>query len=113
MKMKRRIGALLVALLLAVSCLPMVRSYAAQTYTVSIDETHGACEASNGTFTYKDGTDVIGTMDIVSNGKVFTLSSKQINDVQENTDFTITVTPGEGYQVTLRLNGNEVSLTSG
>lgn len=46
-------------------------------------------------------------MKIVSSdtGKGFQQSSKQIEEVQENTVFTITVTPSEGYQVTLRLNG--------
>lgn len=117
MKRKKKTGVLLLALLLVVSFLPVVRSYAAQTYTVSIDETHGACEASDGTFTYKDGTDVIGTMNIVQTGEQpvykFEDSGKELANVQENTDFTITVTPSEGYQVTLRLNGTAIALTSG
>ncbi|MBU5477104.1 hypothetical protein KQI72_10305 [Eubacterium sp. MSJ-21] len=115
MNRKKRLLPLLMALLLIVSYLPVMRSYAAGTYTVKIDESHGACEASDGTFTYKDGTSVVGTMKIVSSdtGKGFQQSSKQIEEVQENTIFTITVTPGEGYQVTLRLNGNPVPLTGG
>ncbi len=117
MKRKKKTGVFLLALLLTVSFLPMVRSYAAQTYTVSIDETHGACEVSDGTFTYKDGTDVIGTMNIVQTGEQpvykFEDSGKELANVQENTDFMITVTPSEGYQVTLRLNGTAIALTSG
>ena len=115
MNRKKRLLPLLMALLLIVSYLPVMRSYAAGTYTVKIDESHGACEASDGTFTYKDGTSVMGTMKIVSSdtGKGFQQSSKQIEEVQENTVFTITVTPSEGYQVTLRLNGNTVPLTGG
>lgn len=115
MNRKKRLLPLLMALLLIVSYLPVMRSYAAGTYTVKIDESHGACEASDGMFTYKDGTSVMGTMKIVSSdtGKGFQQSSKQIEEVQENTVFTITVTPSEGYQVTLRLNGNTVPLTGG
>ena len=111
MNRKKRLLPLLMALLLIVSYLPVMRSYAAGTYTVKIDESHGACEASDGTFTYKDkdGTSVMGTMKI----KGFQQSSKQIEEVQENTTFTITVTPSEGYQVTLRLNGHDVPLTGG
>ena len=111
MNKKKRLLPLLMALLLIVSYLPVMRSYAAGTYTVKIDESHGACEASDGTFTYKDkdGTSVMGTMKI----KGFQQSSKQIEEVQENTTFTITVTPSEGYQVTLRLNGHDVPLTGG
>lgn len=97
MNRKKRLLPLLMALLLIVSYLPVMRSYAAGTYTVKIDESHGACEASDGTFTYKDGTSVMGTMKIVSSdtGKGFQQSSKQIEEVQENTVFTITVTPIE------------------
>lgn len=114
MNRKKRLLPLLMALLLIVSYLPVMRSYAAGTYTVKIDESHGACEASDGTFTYKDGTSVMGTMKIVSSdSKGFQQSSKLIEEVQENTVFTITVTPSEGYQVTLRLNGNTVPLTGG
>ncbi len=115
MNRKKRLLPLLMALFLIVSYLPVLRSYAAGTYTVKIDESHGACEASDGTFTYKDGTGVMGTMKIVSSdtGKGFQQSGKQIEEVQENTIFTITVTPSEGYEVTLRLNGHDVSLTSG
>ena len=115
MNRKKRLLPLLMALLLIVSYLPVMRSYAAGTYTVKIDESHGACEASDGTFIYKDGTSVVGTMKIVSSdtGKGFQQSSKQIEEVQENTVFTITVTPSEGYQVTLRLNGKTVPLTGG
>ena len=111
MNRKKRLLPLLMALLLIVSYLPVMRSYAAGTYTVKIDESHGACEASDGTFTYKDkdGTSVMGTMKI----KGFQQSSKQIEEVQENTTFTITVTPSEGYEVALRLNGQDVTLTSG
>lgn len=83
MNRKKRLLPLLMALLLIVSYLPVMRSYAAGTYTVKIDESHGACEASDGTFTYKDGTSVMGTMKIVSSdSKGFQQSSKLIEEVQ-------------------------------
>lgn len=122
MNRKKRLLPLLMALLLIVSYLPVMRSYAAGTYTVKIDESHGACEASDGTFTYKDGTSVMGTMKIVSSdtGKGFQQSSKQIEEVQENTVFTRSGGQGSGGDpnpggpspsgsVTLQLEGNAFS----
>lgn len=106
MKMNRRIGALLLAMLLAVSFLPMVRSYAADCIVGGDNHTPWN-SVQDGVFMY-DG----GTMTITTSNRVLQGQSSEIS-VPENTTVTVAVAPVSGYTARLRVNGQEVTLNNG
>ncbi len=106
MKRKKKIGALLLALLLVVSFLPMVRSYAADCIVGGDNHTPWN-SVQDGVFTYDGGTMTITT----SNGTLQGQNSEI--SVPENTTVTVAVAPVSGYTVRLRLNGQEVALNNG
>lgn len=106
MKMTRKIGAFLLALLLVVSLLPMVRSYAADCIVGGDNHTPWN-SVQDGVFTYDGGIMTITT----SNGALQGQSSEIT--VPENTTVTVAVAPISGYTVRLRLNGQEVAVNNG
>ena len=106
MKRKKKIGALLLALLLVVSFLPMVRSYAADCIVGGDNHTPWN-SVLDGVFTYDGGAMTITT----SNGTLQGQNSEI--SVPENITVTVTVAPVSGYTVRLRLNGQEVTLNNG
>lgn len=106
MNRKKRLLPLLMALLLIVSYLPVMRSYAANCI-VGGDNHTPWISVQDGVFKYDGGTMTITT----SNGALQGQSSEI--SVPENTTVTITVVPVSGYTVRLRVNGQEVTLNNG
>lgn len=106
MKRKKKTGALLLALLLVVSFLPMMRSYAADCIVGGDNHTPWN-SIQDGMFTYDGGTMTITT----SNGALQGQSSEIT--VPENTTVTVAVAPISGYTVRLRVNGQEVAVNNG
>lgn len=106
MNRKKRLLPLLMALLLIVSYLPVMRSYAANCI-VGGDNHTPWISVQDGVFKYDGGTMTITT----SNGALQGQSSEI--SVPENTTVTITVVPVSGYTVRLCVNGQEVTLNNG
>lgn len=108
MNRKKRLLPLLMALLLIVSYLPVMRSYAAECI-VRGDKSTPWNSVQDGVFAY-DG----GTMKIeILNGSLTGLTGTADNvTVPENTTVTVTLSPKEGYNVQLRVNGTQVTLNN-
>lgn len=105
MNRKKRLLPLLMALLLIVSYLPVMRSYAAGCIVRGDNHTPWN-SVQDGVFTYDGGTMTITT----SNGSL-TGTADNVT-VPENTTVTVTVSPKEGYTVQLCLNGAQVTLNN-
>ena len=108
MNRKKRLLPLLMALLLIVSYLPVMRSYAAECI-VRGDKSTPWNSVQDGVFTYDGGTMKIETL----NGSLTGLTGTADNvTVPENTTVTVTLSPKEGYNVQLRVNGTQVTLNN-
>lgn len=103
MNRKKRLLPLLMALLLIVSYLPVMRSYAAGCIVGGDNHTPWK-SVQNGVFTYDGGTMTITT----SNGSL-TGAADNVT-VPENTTVTVTLSPRDGYTVQLMVNGVQVTL---
>ncbi len=103
MNRKKRLLPLLMALLLIVSYLPVMRSYAAECIVRGDNHTPWN-SVQDGVFTYDGGTMTITT----SNGS-FTGAADNVT-VPENTTVTVTLSPKDGYTVQLMENGKQVTL---
>ena len=108
MNRKKRLLPLLMALLLIVSYLPVMRSYAAGCIVGGDNHTPWN-SVQDGVFTY-DG----GTMKIeILNGSLTGLTGTADNVmVPENTTVTVTLSPKDGYTVQLMVNGTQVTLNN-
>ena len=105
MNRKKRLLPLLMALLLIVSYLPVMRSYAAECIVRGDNHTPWN-SVQDGVFTYDGGTMTITT----SNGSL-TGAADNVT-VPENTTVTVTLFPRDGYTVQLVVNGNQVTLNN-
>lgn len=105
MNRKKRLLPLLMALLLIVSYLPVMRSYAAECIVRGDNHTPWN-SVQDGVFTYDGGTMTITT----SNGSL-TGAADNVT-VPENTTVTVTLSPRDGYTVQLMENGNQVTLNN-
>lgn len=105
MNRKKRLLPLLMALLLIVSYLPVMRSYAAECIVRGDNHTQWN-SVQDGVFTY-DG----GTMTITTSYGSLTGTADNVT-VPENTTVTVTLSPKEGYTVQLCLNGAQVTLNN-
>ena len=105
MNRKKRLLPLLMALLLIVSYLPVMRSYAAECI-VRGDKSTPWNSVQDGVFTYDGGTMKIETL----NGSL-TGTADNVT-VPENTTVTVTLFPKDGYNVQLRVNGTQVTLNN-
>lgn len=105
MNRKKRLLPLLMALLLIVSYLPVMRSYAAGCIVGGDNHTPWN-SVQDGVFTYDGGTMTITT----SNGSL-TGTADNVT-VPENTTVTVTLFPKDGYNVQLRVNGTQVTLNN-
>lgn len=105
MNRKKRLLPLLMALLLIVSYLPVMRSYAAECIVGGDNHTPWN-SVQDGVFTY-DG----GTMTITTSYGNLTGTADNVT-VPENTTVTVTVSPKDGYTVQLRVNGTQVTLNN-
>lgn len=105
MNRKKRLLPLLMALLLIVSYLPVMRSYAAECIVRGDNHTPWN-SVQDGVFTYDGGTMTITT----SNGSL-TGAADNVT-VPENTTVTVTLFPRDGYTVQLVENGNQVTLNN-
>lgn len=105
MNRKKRLVPLLMALLLIVSYLPVMRSYAAECIVRGDNHTPWN-SVQDGVFTYDGGTMTITT----SNGSL-TGAADNVT-VPENTTVTVTLFPRDGYTVQLVVNGNQVTLNN-
>lgn len=103
MNRKKRLLPLLMALLLIVSYLPVMRSYAAECIVRGDNHTPWN-SVQDGVFTYDGGTMTITT----SNGSL-TGAADNVT-VPENTTVTVTLSPKDGYTVQLMENGKQVTL---
>lgn len=103
MNRKKRLLPLLMALLLIVSYLPVMRSYAAGCIVGGDNHTPWK-SVQDGVFTYDGGTMAITT----SNGSL-TGAADNVT-VPENTTVTVTLFPRDGYTVQLMVNGVQVTL---
>lgn len=105
MNRKKRLLPLLMALLLIVSYLPVMRSYAAECIVRGDNHTPWN-SVQDGVFTYDGGTMTITT----SNGSL-TGAADNVT-VPENTTVTVTLLPRDGYTVQLMVNGVQVTLNN-
>ena len=105
MNRKKRLLPLLMALLLIVSYLPVMRSYAAECIVGGDNHTPWN-SVQDGVFTYDGGTMTITT----SNGSL-TGAADNVT-VPENTTVTVTLSPKDGYTVQLVVNGTQVTLNN-
>lgn len=105
MNRKKRLLPLLMALLLIVSYLPVMRSYAAGCIVRGDNHTPWN-SVQDGVFTYDGGTMTITT----SNGSL-TGTADNVT-VPENTTVTVTLSPKDGYTVQLMENGTQVTLNN-
>ena len=105
MNRKKRLLPLLMALLLIVSYLPVMRSYAAECIVRGDNHTPWN-SVQDGVFTYDGGTMTITT----SNGSLAGAADNVT--VPENTTVTVTLSPRDGYTVQLVVNGNQVTLNN-
>lgn len=105
MNRKKRLLPLLMALLLIVSYLPVMRSYAAECIVGGDDHTPWN-SVQDGVFTYDGGTMTITT----SNGSL-TGTADNVT-VPENTTVTVTLSPKDGYTVQLMEKGKSVTLNN-
>ncbi len=105
MNRKKRLLPLLMALLLIVSYLPVMRSYAAECIVRGDNHTPWN-SVQDGVFTY-DG----GTMTITTSYGSLTGAADNVT-VPENTTVTVTLFPRDGYTVQLVVNGNQVTLNN-
>lgn len=105
MNRKKRLLPLLMALLLIVSYLPVMRSYAAGCIVRGDNHTPWK-SVQDGVFTYDGGTMTITT----SNGSL-TGAADNVT-VPENTTVTVTLSPKDGYTVQLMENGKQVTLNN-
>ena len=108
MNRKKRLLPLLMALLLIVSYLPVMRSYAANCI-VGGDNHTPWISVQDGVFKYDGGTMKIETL----NGSLTGLTGTADNVmVPENTTVTVTLSPKDGYTVQLMVNGTPVTLNN-
>ena len=108
MNRKKRLLPLLMALLLIVSYLPVMRSYAAECIVRGDNHTPWN-SVQDGVFTYDGGTMKIETL----NGSLTGLTGTADNVmVPENTTVTVTLSPKDGYTVQLMVNGTQVTLNN-
>ncbi len=105
MNRKKRLLPLLMALLLIVSYLPVMRSYAAGCIVGGDNHTPWN-SVQDGVFTYDGGTMTITT----SNGSL-TGTADNVT-VPENTTVTVTLSPKDGYTVQLMEKGKSVTLNN-
>ncbi len=105
MNRKKRLLPLLMALLLIVSYLPVMRSYAAGCIVRGDNHTPWK-SVQDGVFTY-DG----GTMTITTSYGSLTGAADNVT-VPENTTVTVTLSPKDGYNVQLRVNSTQVTLNN-